>query len=297
MAALSVLRELFTEAEMMMLHRVHLEMLYSNPLQLIETSVHDSGIEVVILDDDNDADTDMDLSNPNGTPPPPPNQANGHPDTGARSGNENGYSGEAADGPQGYRQFGDVGVNLLDTYMQSSWNTRGYGLGQSVLGWDGIMTEDYPFDEESYLLVEEERFYALPAEPISPVNPNMQANDENGEDSSTGSSSELCLMADYEVEHNLALMDTPSSLTPLHQPPASTDQQIPGNGIAGTRIGGDVSSFEGKGQGATPGVSNASQPFLGLTLTCGPNVLFNGNQSDSEERGSASAEKDISGGF
>ncbi|VVA93800.1 unnamed protein product [Arabis nemorensis] len=193
---------------MLILHRVHLEMLYSNPLN--QVGVHGP--------------TDLMLADP---------------PTGDVGGTANNIVLPETTNNEVGHQFGDVGMNLLDTYMQPTVGNTYSGIDDAMFFWEGLMSQGYP---------PEEKFFVCSHRKL--------------DTSSTGSSSDICIMADFESEHDLAILPTQSHGTAQLLP---SEERVEREGIS------DDSPIQTTPQIIQiPNQNGTAEPFLGLTLTCGP---------------------------
>ncbi|VVB04877.1 unnamed protein product [Arabis nemorensis] len=305
-AAQRALEEIFTEEEMLAIYRVHLEMLYSNPLPnpLVDT-VHQyssAGNEIIILD--NDEDVYMG-----------PGEVNGNIiEANADGPSENGelqYIVSRAEAMQGdgilltlcnFNQeaydFGDVSMNLLDTCIQTPEAQTYGGIDDAMLDCDSNMADPNVFDEIVGVteMIHNEGI-SMPDGPPTTVEINntvLLCSDDNESYSSTGSSSDICVMANFESEHDLALIEPTATQSPVIQVSVAEDITPPPPEVttqdSGPSVLGSVPNSVPVSTNLFP--SESAGPSLGLTLATGPSGPF----GEEDNSGTSSEESDNAGG-
>ncbi|VVB01253.1 unnamed protein product [Arabis nemorensis] len=192
--AQSVLEEIFTEEQMVTVYRVHLERLYSNPIQypqqLPRQNFPAANPEIIVLDVDDDSNTGPAQNNIHASGLPP------------NVSDHQGPTNEEVDGirlTQEHHDFGDVGINLLDDYMQTNENHNYAGVDDAMLYWEGLMAEAAIAEENRAvpeMVMEEAMPQTIVPPPVMVSNPVLRlALEPTDEFSSTDSSSETYLTA------------------------------------------------------------------------------------------------------
>ncbi|KFK30248.1 hypothetical protein AALP_AA7G236800 [Arabis alpina] len=304
-----VLEEIFTEQEMQILHRVHFEMLYSNPVQEIPYVPPPPNVTHVITQNEGNPDMDLSGTNNNGhtrnvrhARAAGTNEPSQKGQVGSSSTQANGFHqlglqpgvGPTTFAPRiTFHQLGDVGLNLLDNYMQPQWDMSNGRDTYSSIFWDGMMSDNYEQDDDAYLLGGDETMLGFPPQAPSTTNTIILISDDSGDGSSTGSSSEICLMADFEIEHNLALLPTPitvilpEDISGIQSPtPPMIGENDPAVEIVCTQTT--------TATNLTPPMS--VEPYLTLSLNINPMANGNGQVGESEEGYSSPDERETHGG-
>ncbi|KFK33838.1 hypothetical protein AALP_AA5G066400 [Arabis alpina] len=195
-------------------------------------------------------------------------------------------------------QFGDVGLDLLDAYMQPTGLATSGGIDDGGFFWEGYTTQNGGLDHHNMLIdIAEPIENALTANHNATTGTNETSpiftNDLSGEFSSTGSSGYIALMADFEAEYDLAIIPTPPQ-SPLLQIPAGVEEVV-GNGVTQPDVGQTVDP-----QPLTiipPEEEAHVVPTLVLSVTYG--LLPNGHSHNSgiDDGGSSSEENLTDGEF
>lgn len=114
-------------------------------------------------------------------------------------------------------EFGDVGMNLLDNYMQTNEDNIYGGVDDAMDFWEGLLAKGYPAEENNGVVGMSHggdiAMYDGPPAAVLNSNSTLLNSEDGGDNSSTGSLDDVCILADFETEHDLAIVASSVSQT------------------------------------------------------------------------------------